>query len=110
MAEEINNLNGVISEQTKMIQYLKDEVESQKQGRATASQAASAQQSVRSRRRDLLVDKKGFQTLPTFTGKMDKYEDWNFTTKVYIETEPGFAEVLEWIEKQTEEPTKEMVT
>jgi hypothetical protein len=56
---------------------------------------------------DMLVTKKGFDVIPKFDGKPDKYDDWKFQAGTFIRSEEGFKHLLTWIETFDEMPTEE---
>ena len=53
--------------------------------------------------RDLLLVKKGFGTLPSCDGEVDKYDDWRFKV---VTLEENFKDFVEWTEKRTPIPGK----
>ena len=54
--------------------------------------------------RDLFIMKKNFPSVPNFDGKPEKYDDWHFTVRTFLELEEHFASLLDWTEKQTKMP------
>ena len=61
------------------------------------------------RSRDLFIVKKNFATLPKYSGKAEDYDDWRFQASVFLSIETGFADLIHWIENQTQEPDQEDV-
>jgi hypothetical protein len=58
--------------------------------------------------RDLFINKKGFSSLHNFSGKHEKYDDWNFTIGIFLKSEDHLKEFLKWIEQQVTMPTVQM--
>ena len=103
MKNTMGAMQGVIEKQMEELKELKMKKDEEMEDKPKKEETNVLR---RGQRRDLLIDKKGFHTLSHFTGKIDKYEDWAFTVRTYLDTEEGFDELLEWVEKLTSSPTE----
>jgi len=103
--ETVRLMNVTVKDQEREIAVLK--ALSGEETKKKEEEEKKAKGKDRTERRDLLIDKKGFGTLPFFARKIDKYEDWNFTVRTYLETEVGFDKLLKWVESLGSEPTEE---
>ena len=72
----ISNLNKTIEEMNML--YGKDKMDREDKGKGKVFH---------------LCDKRSFQKIPTFGGKLEDYEDWKFKIETFLNEEPGFQQI-----------------
>ena len=55
----------------------------------------------------LITEKKGFSSLPKYSGKSEEYEDWKFQVGSLLATEPGYHDLFVELDKLMKPPTLE---
>ena len=55
----------------------------------------------------VLSENKMLQLIPHYGGKADDYEDWKFKMLVFLQSEDGYSEIFEGIERMTKAPDED---
>ena len=98
VAEYENKITGLRFEMSQEIGKL--------QAAETARVAAAAVPAKHGFDHKSTVDRKGFGSLPKYSGSPTEYEDWKFQMKTFLCKQPGMDRMLIALENMLEAPTK----
>jgi len=56
-----------------------------------------------------MTSRRSFQSIKTYGGKADEFEDWRFVMKIFLGSEPGFVDIVSRIDMLEDVPTKEIM-
>ena len=98
MKAEIKKLKDEAENREKL---LKEQQEKEKQDKDTKDKEKTKNPNLR--------DKKSFQKIPSFGGKPEDYDDWNFKWMTFLSDEPQIVQVLKTIDEEKSEPSDEKI-